>query len=119
MVAFARARHTSSGRDPGLQGQDTHSGEPNTGRERGRQEADPAGTAVSSPMMGIYYDAPSPGSPPFVKVGDAITAGQVVGLIEAMKVFNEITSGLTGTVQSIVAKSGQLVQPGEPLIFIQ
>lgn len=76
------------------------------------------GTPISSPMTGIYYSSPSPGSPPFVKEGDAVTAGQVVGLIEAMKVFNEITSGVTGVVKKVKAESGQLVQPGDVLLLI-
>lgn len=78
----------------------------------------PTGTPVSSPMNGIYYSSPSPSSPPFVKEGDVITAGQVVGLIEAMKVFNEIPSPVSGTVLKIAAKSGAMVQPGEALLFI-
>ena len=76
------------------------------------------GTPVSSPMNGIYYGAPSPASPPFVKEGESVIAGQVVGLIEAMKVFNEIVSPLNGTVLKVLAETGQLVQPGEPLLYI-
>lgn len=78
----------------------------------------PKGTPVSSPMTGIYYSAPSPGAPPFCKVGETVSAGQVVGLIEAMKVFNEITAPLAGTVTAVKVESGQLVQPGDPLIYI-
>ncbi|MCC6686067.1 MAG: acetyl-CoA carboxylase biotin carboxyl carrier protein subunit [Fimbriimonadaceae bacterium] len=76
------------------------------------------GTPISSPMMGIYYSSPSPGSPPFVKEGDTITTGQVVGLIEAMKVFNEITATISGTVSEVVAESGALVQAGDVLIYV-
>ncbi len=76
------------------------------------------GTPVSSPMMGIYYSSPSPGQPAFVEEGDTVTAGQVVGLIEAMKVFNEITATAAGKVTKLVAESGQLVQPGDPLLYI-
>lgn len=78
----------------------------------------PVGTPISSPMMGIYYSASSPGSPPFVKEGDMVQAGQVVGLIEAMKVYNEIVSSVSGTVKKIAAQNGALVQPGEPLLYI-
>ena len=77
-----------------------------------------AGVPVSSPMNGIYYGAPSPGSKPFVTEGEVITAGQVVGLIEAMKVFNEIPSPVSGTVLKINVESGAVVQPGEPLLYI-
>lgn len=76
------------------------------------------GTPISSPMMGIYYSSPSPGSPPFVKEGDSVSAGQVIGLIEAMKVFNEITATSSGKVLKIAAENGKLVQPGDPLIFV-
>lgn len=77
-----------------------------------------AGVPVSSPMTGIYYGSPSPNAPPFVKEGEAVTAGQVVALIEAMKVFNEIVAATSGTVLKIAAESGQIVNPGDPLIFI-
>lgn len=77
-----------------------------------------AGTPISSPMMGIYYNSPSPGSPPFVKEGDSVTVGQVVGLIEAMKVFNEITATTSGVVKKVQAESGQLVQPGDVLLYV-
>jgi acetyl-CoA carboxylase biotin carboxyl carrier protein len=76
------------------------------------------GTPVSSPMTGIFYSAPSPNAPPFVKEGESVTAGQVVGLIEAMKVFNEITATNSGVVLQVIAESGQLVQPGDPLLYI-
>jgi acetyl-CoA carboxylase biotin carboxyl carrier protein len=77
------------------------------------------GTPIASPMTGIYYGAPSPGSPAFVKVGDTVTAGQVIGLIEAMKVFNEIPSPTSGTVAKIVAESGNVVQLGDAILFIE
>jgi acetyl-CoA carboxylase biotin carboxyl carrier protein len=80
--------------------------------------AAPVGTPISSPMTGIYYSASSPSSPPFVKEGDTVNAGQVVGLIEAMKVFNEIQSTVSGVVKKIVAESGQVMNPGEPILFI-
>jgi biotin carboxyl carrier protein len=77
------------------------------------------GTPIASPMTGIYYGAPSPGSPAFVKPGDAVTAGQVIGLIEAMKVFNEIPAPISGTVARIVAESGNVVQLGEAILFLE
>ena len=80
--------------------------------------AAPVGLPVNSPMNGIYYSAPSPASPPFVKEGDTVTADQVVGLIEAMKVFNEIVAPISGTVVKMVAANGDLVNPGDPLLYI-
>ncbi|MFW5698054.1 MAG: acetyl-CoA carboxylase biotin carboxyl carrier protein [Fimbriimonadaceae bacterium] len=79
----------------------------------------PKGQPVSSPMTGIFYDSPSPGADAFVKPGDEVEAGQVVGLIEAMKVFNEITATLAGKVSEVKAKNGELVQPGDPILFIE
>ena len=69
-------------------------------------------------MTGIYYAGSNPSSPPFAKEGDTVTAGQVIGLIEAMKVFNEIPSPVSGTVLEVVAQSGQLVNPGDILMYI-
>lgn len=80
--------------------------------------ATPAGIPINSPMNGIYYSSPSPSSPPFVKEGESVMADQVVGLIEAMKVFNEIVAPISGTVLRIVAKNGELVNPGDPLLYI-
>jgi acetyl-CoA carboxylase biotin carboxyl carrier protein len=77
------------------------------------------GIPVSSPMMGIYYSQSSPGTPPFVKEGDMVNAGDVVGLIEAMKVFNEITAPCAGRVGKLLVKSGDLVQPGEPILYVE
>ena len=76
------------------------------------------GTPVPTPMSGIFYDAPSPTSPPFVKEGDTVSPGQIVGLIEAMKVFNEIPSPIGGTVMRIVAESGSIVTLGDALILL-
>jgi len=78
-----------------------------------------AGTPINSPMTGIYYASSSPSAPDFVQVGDTVEEGQVVALIEAMKVFNEIASPVSGVVRKVAAKSGQVVTQGDPLIFIQ
>jgi acetyl-CoA carboxylase biotin carboxyl carrier protein len=80
--------------------------------------AAPAGTPISSPMTGIFYDASSPSSPPYVKEGDSVTAGQVVGLIEAMKVYNELHATTSGTVLKVLAPSGSVVHPGDPIMYI-
>lgn len=78
----------------------------------------PVGTPVTTPMGGIYYDAPSPTSSPFVKVGDMVTTGQIVGLIEAMKVFNEIPSPVSGVVKKLVAEAGSVVALGDALLLV-
>jgi len=92
---------------------------PGGGSTAPAEEPVPAGTPLPSPMAGIYYSAPNPGSPPFVKEGDEIAAGQIVGLIEAMKVFNEIPSPVAGIVLKVVAEGGSIVQPGDALIIIE
>ena len=76
------------------------------------------GIPIASPMNGIFYSSPSPSAPAFVKIGETVTAGQVVALIEAMKVFNEITAPMSGTVLSVAVETGQVVQPGDPLIYV-
>ena len=79
----------------------------------------PAGTAVKSPMMGIFYRAPSPSSPPFCKDGDQVKAGQVICMIEAMKVFNEIKAEYPCTVVKCLVENGKPVKSGQDLIIIQ
>jgi acetyl-CoA carboxylase biotin carboxyl carrier protein len=79
----------------------------------------PAGTPVEAPIMGVFYRAGSPDSPPLVEVGDTVEVGQAVGLIEAMKVFSEVKSEIAGRVAAVVAQNRQLVQPGDPLVLIE
>lgn len=81
--------------------------------------SEPQGKPISSPMMGIFYSSPNPGSPNFVTPGKIVNAGDVVCLIEAMKVFNEIPSPFTGKVLKVLVESGQLVQPGEVLVLVE
>ena len=81
--------------------------------------ADPsaaAADAITAPLTGIFYLSPSPQSPAFVQVGSVVAAGDVIGLIEAMKLFNEIRSTKGGRVRKIVATNGQLVRAHAPLI---
>ena len=75
--------------------------------------------ALVSPMVGMYYHSDKPGSPPFVRVGDSVSVGQTIGLIEAMKIFSEIPAEHGGTVVALPAKDGQLVQAGTPLIILR
>jgi acetyl-CoA carboxylase biotin carboxyl carrier protein len=74
---------------------------------------------VKSPIVGTYYEAPSPGSLPFVKPGDQVAAGQVLCIIEAMKLMNEIESDVAGEVVKILAKNGQPVEYGQALFAIR
>jgi acetyl-CoA carboxylase biotin carboxyl carrier protein len=82
-------------------------------------DAAPVRPSVAAPLTGIYYAAPAPGSPPYVQVGGEVAVGQIIGLIEAMKLFNEIKSDLAGRVVRIVAESGQLVKAKQPLIEVE
>jgi acetyl-CoA carboxylase biotin carboxyl carrier protein len=77
------------------------------------------GVSIVAPLTGVYYAAPSPTTPPFVNVGDMVYAGQVVALVEAMKVFNEISSEVSGRVIALVATNGNVVQKGEVLIRVE
>jgi acetyl-CoA carboxylase biotin carboxyl carrier protein len=74
---------------------------------------------VMSPLAGVFYASPSPTSPPFVQVGETVSVGQVVCIVEAMKVFNEIKAEVGGTVVEIPPKNGQLVKKGDPLVRLR
>ena len=75
--------------------------------------------AVLSPMVGIAYLSPEPGAPPFVQLGQEVTAGQTVVLIEAMKTFNQIKAPKSGTVRRILVGPGTPVEYGEPLLIVE
>lgn len=75
--------------------------------------------AVLSPMVGVAYLSPEPGMPAFVTVGQQVTAGQTLLLIEAMKTFNEIKANRTGTVAAVLVQSGAPVEYGEVLIILE
>jgi len=81
--------------------------------------AAPARPAVTAPLTGVWYGSPAPGSAPFVAVGREVAVGQVIGLIEAMKLFNEIKSDLAGRVVRVVPENGALVKAKQPLIEVE
>jgi acetyl-CoA carboxylase biotin carboxyl carrier protein len=74
---------------------------------------------VKSPIVGTYFEAPSPGSPPFIKVGDKVKEGQVLCIVEAMKLMNEIEADATGEIAKILVSNGQPVEYGMPLFAIR
>jgi acetyl-CoA carboxylase biotin carboxyl carrier protein len=83
-------------------------------------EAAPGGrAAVLAPLTGIFYASPTPGSAPFVEVGREVVVGQVIGLIEAMKLFNEIKSDKAGRVVRVIPENGALVKAKHPLIEVE
>jgi acetyl-CoA carboxylase biotin carboxyl carrier protein len=75
--------------------------------------------AVVAPLTGLWYSSPSPGADSYVKVGNTVLAGQVIGLIEAMKLFNEIKSDRAGRVIRVYPEDGALVKAKEPLIEVE
>ncbi|CAM2152365.1 MULTISPECIES: acetyl-CoA carboxylase biotin carboxyl carrier protein [Paraburkholderia] len=78
----------------------------------------PQGHVVTSPMVGTFYRAPSPGADPFVQVGDTVKEGQTLCIIEAMKLLNEIESDVAGVVKEILVENGQAVEYGQPLFVV-
>ena len=78
-----------------------------------------SGNIVTSPIVGTFYASPSPDKPPFVKVGDTVNAGDVVCIIESMKLMNEINSEFSGKVAEIYAKNGEPVEFGQKLMRIE
>ncbi|WP_179404883.1 acetyl-CoA carboxylase biotin carboxyl carrier protein [Burkholderia guangdongensis] len=80
--------------------------------------AAPQGHVVTSPMVGTFYRAPSPGADPFVQVGDTVKEGQTLCIIEAMKLLNEIESDKAGVIKEILVENGQAVEYGQPLYVI-
>lgn len=82
-------------------------------------EPEEEGHAVSAPMVGTFYSAPSPGAPPFVQVGDRVGEGDVLCVIEAMKMMNQIESDQAGRVAAVLAENGEPVEFGQPLFIIE
>jgi acetyl-CoA carboxylase biotin carboxyl carrier protein len=74
---------------------------------------------VKSPIVGTFYESPSPGAPPFVKPGDSVTTGQVLCIVEAMKLMNEIESDNSGTIVKCFCVNGQPVEYGQSLFAIR
>ena len=78
----------------------------------------PEGHIVTAPMVGTFYSSSNPEAPPFVKVGQKVKAGDTLGIIEAMKMFNQIESDVSGTVVAVLVESGQPVEFDEPMFVI-
>ena len=77
-----------------------------------------SGHAVKSPMVGTYYSCPSPGSAPFVEVGKSVKVGDVICIIEAMKMMNQIVADKAGVIESILVQDGNPVEFDQPLVII-
>jgi len=88
-------------------------------KEEKVEKEDDGLVAITSPMVGTFYRSPSPDSPPFVKEGDHISAGKVVCIIEAMKLFNEIESEVSGKIVKILAENTKTVEYGQKLMLVK
>lgn len=96
----------------------TVSSAPSTTVEEKKEDA-PKGTPITSPMVGTFYVASSPGAKPFVEVGSTVSTGQVVCIIEAMKLMNEIEAEVSGKVTQICVKDGEAVEYGQVLMYVE
>ena len=100
----------------GTSGQMTVAGIPATSKPAVKEDS---GVAIIAPLTGVYYSSPSPNDPPFVSPGDMVHVGQIVALVEAMKVFNEIQAEVSGRVTALVATTGEVVQKGDAIIRVE
>ena len=116
-VAFATQYQTAV--QPVLQSVPQSAVQNNAGAGASSSEEPLTGNIVKSPLVGTYYAASSPDSAPFVKVGDKVTKGQVLGIVEAMKLMNEIESEFDGTVKEILVENEQMVEFGQPMFVIE
>ena len=82
-------------------------------------EEEISGTKVESPMVGTFYEAPSPSSPSYVKEGDKVSEGDTLCIVEAMKLMNEIKASVSGTIKKIYAKDGMTIKKGDVLMIIE
>lgn len=99
-----------------IQTVDTSVVQTNTNQANDSHPAKEEGTVVTSPLVGTFYAAKAEGEKPFVSVGDKVTKGQTIGIIEAMKLMNEIQAESDGTVAEIMVENEQLVEYGQPLV---
>jgi acetyl-CoA carboxylase biotin carboxyl carrier protein len=81
-------------------------------------QAPPEGTTVTSPSVGLFWRAPSPGAPPFVEVGGHVGSGDTVAIVEVMKLMNHVTAPVSGTVVAVLADNGEAVEFGQVLVVI-
>ncbi|MRI59100.1 MAG: acetyl-CoA carboxylase, biotin carboxyl carrier protein [Epsilonproteobacteria bacterium] len=88
-------------------------------KEENLEAAKKKGEYITSPMVGTFYRAPSPDSPPFVQVGDTVKKGQTIGIIEAMKIFNEIEAEFDCKILEILVEDGQPVEYDMPLFLVE
>ena len=116
-VSEERTQSMTTGNPAAMDGYSfTAGGEYQTDTQKNEKQAE--GTVVASPLVGIFYSAPSPEDEPFVTVGDTVKKGQTLGVIEAMKLMNEIESEYDGVVEEIMVGNEEVVEYGQPLFRI-
>ena len=118
-IAVRKDVEAPSGSTPAPEGAAAVVPQPRRETERSAQPEEHGETAIASPIAGVFYRAPSPGVRPYVSEGDEVEEGDMVGIVEAMKVMNEITSHVAGTVTRIVAEDQDLVAVGQVLMWVQ
>ena len=82
-------------------------------------EPSTVGQSLTSPMVGTYYSAPSPTAKPFITIGQHVKQGDTIGIVEAMKIMNQIEAEQSGTILQILVKDGEAVEFGQPLIIVE
>ena len=82
-------------------------------------EPSTVGQSLTSPMVGTYYSAPSPTAKPFITIGQHVKQGDTIGIVEAMKIMNQIEAEKSGIVLQILVKDGEAVEFGQPLIIVE
>jgi acetyl-CoA carboxylase biotin carboxyl carrier protein len=90
-----------------------------SGEEASDTDRDSGLVPIESPMVGTFYESPSPDSPPYVRQGDRVSSGQVVCIVEAMKLMNEIESEVSGTIVRVAAENAKAVEFGQTLFMVE
>jgi acetyl-CoA carboxylase biotin carboxyl carrier protein len=83
------------------------------------EEGLPSGHIIKSPMVGTFYSSPSPGAKTFVNIGDSVSEGDTICIVEAMKILNQIEAEVSGTIKAILVENAQPVEYGQPLMIIE
>lgn len=122
-TTMKRVKVRAAGLDIELERQDagtvvTYASPPPSSPAPAAAAAAPGRMPVVAPLVGVFYRASSPGAKPFVEVGDTVERGQTVGIVEAMKMMNEVTSDFRGTVAEFAVKNGETVQYEQTLLYI-
>ena len=116
VVSTGAAQLTTVQNVPGAQSNAVSALKSEDGPEKGKEAE---GQLIKSPLVGTFYSASAPDAAPYVQVGDTVKKGQVLGIVEAMKLMNEIESEYDGTVKAILVKNGDLVEFDQPMFVIE